>query len=305
MKKLYILTLIIYLFFNGSALAQVVYNGNGNTGFGGTLGGSTLTINDNGTTISFDFARGGSNLDNAIVIYIDSKTGGFNNTSGFTDDSDGLRSAISSFKSGNGGATITFPAGFEADYAIAFDAGFAGIWELVNGGSHAYINSANLSPTNVNANANHLFDADFSEIGATDTFDFVVTYISTTAYLSNEVIGDTSSIIDDGSGTNPGFSGSITFSNSRTYTSSTLGVNNLKKSNVTLRLYSSDNNTLHINGLDNRSYELSIYDTLGRVVNNILSNNSKTDISFIQKGVYFAALKLEDGSSLNTKFLKQ
>ena len=117
MKKVYILALL-NLFFNFGTHAQVAYSGNNHTGFGGTLGDASLTINDDGTALTFNFSKGASGtLDDIVVIYIDSKTGGHSDTTNFTDDGDSARKAVST-KSGSNSPTVTFPSGFTADYAV-------------------------------------------------------------------------------------------------------------------------------------------------------------------------------------------
>lgn len=63
------------------------------------------------------------------MIYIDSTTGGFGSTAGFNDNADQHRAAISARGTGAAGrADVTFAPGFQADYAIAINAGFAGLW---------------------------------------------------------------------------------------------------------------------------------------------------------------------------------
>src|ERR1039458_8970335 len=58
------------------------YRGNGNTGFGGAIGNGTLTLSDDGTNISGTLAVGG-NMNDVLVLYIQTGPGGFTNTSGF------------------------------------------------------------------------------------------------------------------------------------------------------------------------------------------------------------------------------
>lgn len=137
MKKNYFLT-VISLLFCFVVQAQVTYSGNGNSGFGDVFGGSgNIQITDNGTQISFTLNKGLGDLNNTMVIYIDSKSGGFSNTSTFTDTADGLRRGVSGFD-GTNRSTVNFPAGFEADYAIAFDQNFAGLWLLDNVNNFTY-----------------------------------------------------------------------------------------------------------------------------------------------------------------------
>src|SRR3954467_13538885 len=103
------------------SVAQVqaaTYSGNGNTGFGGPLGTGSLTLSDNGTTVSGTLTRGSGNLNDLVVIYIDPPSGGFNTASGFNDQDDSHRRAISGV-GGFGRSTVNFASGFNADYAIA------------------------------------------------------------------------------------------------------------------------------------------------------------------------------------------
>ena len=188
MKKLY---LVFFCLLSLGCFGQQIFNGNGKTGYGGVIGTGNLSINDDGTTLTFILTKGASPLNDAMVIFVDTKSGGFTTTSGFTDEADGLRKAISGLQTPNR-ATLNFPSGFVPDYAIALDQSFAGIWELVNGGSHNYINSANLTPSgNPNA-ATYTFTVAKADIGLTGVvvFNFLATYGSETGYRSNEFIGE-------------------------------------------------------------------------------------------------------------------
>lgn len=161
-----------------------------------------MNINDDGNTITFSFTSGGNPGGNLIVIYIDSKSGGFADAESFTDDSDGGRSAISTIN-GTNNPVVTFPNGFTADYAVAIGGSFAFGVELTTG-THTLIN------VSYNSGSPQVL---FSELGitATDKFDFVAILNSPTSFLSDEVIGDSSV-----SG-NPGFGGSLTFTDDRSY----------------------------------------------------------------------------------------
>jgi hypothetical protein len=208
MKKNYFLTMLSLLFCI-ALQAQVTYSGNGNSGFGGALGSNSLSLSDNGTTITFDFNSAiGSNV---IVIYIDSKAGGFANAESFTDNTDGGRRAVSTVDGANN-PVVTFPAGFTADYAVAIGSSFAALFELSTGLHTATGLTYTSGDTSVT----------FAQLGmtATDKFDFVAILNSDTTFLSDEVIG-TSTV----SG-NPGFGGSLTFSDSRSYPNTWTGTTN-------------------------------------------------------------------------------
>lgn len=189
MKKIYFLLLLLL---STMGFAQTNYPGNTNVGFGGPVGKGSLAVSDNGTTITFVLTRGTNDFNDALVLYIDSKTGGYSSTSGFSDNADGLRKAISGYDGTNRSA-LTFPVGFAPDYAIAFDKGFAGIWELQLGATqHTYITSANLTPAGSAISATYTMTVAKSIIGLTGavSFNFLGTYIAESAYRSNEAIGD-------------------------------------------------------------------------------------------------------------------
>lgn len=181
----------------GSVRAQSVsdsYPGNQNTSFGGAVGnGSLQVVNDSLGAINFTYTRGSSNFDNPIVIYIDSVTGGATSTSGFTDTADGLRRAISGLDGGNR-STLNFTAGFGADYALALNNGFAGLWSLSNPTSFPFQVSAGLSPSSATqTEASYTFGITSADIGLTansgDSFSFFSTYLSESAFRSVETFG--------------------------------------------------------------------------------------------------------------------
>ena len=141
MKKLYFL-----LLFLPSIAFATTYPGNGGIGFGGPIGGSTLNITDNGTTVTFQLTTAGAFSGNDLVIYIDNEGGGgYANTSTFTDNADGGRTAISGY-SNPGRTRINFPAGFTPQRAISMEPGvFAGVFDLGNPSNFTYVNSGGLT----------------------------------------------------------------------------------------------------------------------------------------------------------------
>jgi len=121
--------------------AATTYLGNGSTAWGGGVGNGNIIIDD---TISgtLTITTNVTVENNALVIYFDSKGGGFNSTSGFQDGADALRRAISGYdSSANGGgvgkSTTLMP--FSADFAIGVDKGWGGLWELSNGANNSLI----------------------------------------------------------------------------------------------------------------------------------------------------------------------
>jgi len=192
-----IVTVALLVFGGADALGQVNYSGNGNIGFGGVLGNGSFDINDDGTTVTLTFNRGTDNFGDALVVYIDSKSGGFASTSSFTDTGDKNRKAISGYD-GSNRSTVNFPTGFRPDYAIsaivANDEGvdFAGLWELKSG-THNFIKSVNISSTDPAASSYDM-TFDFTDVGTSsgaESFGFVASYLNqANAFRSDEAIGD-------------------------------------------------------------------------------------------------------------------
>ncbi|MFT3711392.1 MAG: GEVED domain-containing protein [Archangium sp.] len=130
------------------------YSG-GAVGLGNSFGG-VLGVN---ATLSFDSDSAGAlafalsatsatctqSASDDIVIYIDSRTGGFSSTAGFTDNADQGRAAASGMGTDGSRATLNFPAGFQPDFAIVIQNGFSGLFELVAGGSHNFVKNLNRS----------------------------------------------------------------------------------------------------------------------------------------------------------------
>src|SRR6058998_3037321 len=106
--KLILQTFSALLVASTASLTAATYSGNGNSGFGGPIGLGSLTLTDDGTTISGTVNKGPNGFNDVLVIYIDSLGGGFGDTSGFSDGQDGLRKAISGFDGGANRSTLTF-----------------------------------------------------------------------------------------------------------------------------------------------------------------------------------------------------
>lgn len=176
-----------------------------NSGFGNVIGSnSTLHVDSSSSGgLNFGLVSGGGDLKDIVVIYIDSIAGGFSDTTTLNDQQDGGRRAISG-NSSSGQSEITFAPGFQADYAITIEAGFSGLFQLVAGGNNSlgFVRGNNLTPSgNAGAGAWEL-DLTLSDIGLApgDSFDYVATYISESAFRSNEFHG-----VASFTGANPGF----------------------------------------------------------------------------------------------------
>jgi len=178
------------------------YFGNGKTGFGGPIGQGSLTLTDDGTTISGTVTKGPNGFNDALVLYVDSVPGGFSATTGFADGGDPLRKAISGFDGGGNRSLLTMPSGFGADYAIALGPAsdsYGGLWQLANGGNNSLvsISSVNLNPTGNASASTYTFSFDVRQIGLSpnsgQSIRLLGTYISNSGYRSDEALaGDVS-----------------------------------------------------------------------------------------------------------------
>lgn len=196
-SRLSSLVLAIGLFASSTPVQAVNYSGNGNSDWGGAIGNGTLSITDDGTTISGALTIG-STINNALVIYIQAGSGGFASTAGFNDAQDPLRKTISGYNGPGEQSVLTFAGGFAPNYAIALqpDDGidFGGLWQLTNGGNNSlpFIQSINLNPTGTGAPGIYTFSFPASAIGLTPgvraDIQLFGTYISDSGYRSPEAI---------------------------------------------------------------------------------------------------------------------
>jgi hypothetical protein len=195
-----------------------VYPGNGATGFGGPVGNGNITISDSmaGMTITLNNAAA---LNDDLVLYLDTQPGGFTDTSLFSDNGDGGRTAISGFNSGNPSRTVaTFSSGFGANYAISMENSFVGVFGLVAGGNNSLNFLFGQSQSGPGPYSITMTPAQMNQIGLTlgvgQTFDFVGSLISTTAYRANETIGPSVT----SPSTDAGFTGTQVFVGADAYT---------------------------------------------------------------------------------------
>src|SRR5437868_8884785 len=77
--------------------SAATYSGNGDSGFSGAIGAATLSLSDKDGAITGSLKKGNGSFNDVLVLYIDSVSGGFSDTSDFGDGADGLRKAISGF----------------------------------------------------------------------------------------------------------------------------------------------------------------------------------------------------------------
>lgn len=168
-----------------------------NTGFGDVIGASSELHLDSDTSGSLHLGirSVGAFNDNA-VIYIDSVAGGLADTTTIEDIGDGGRAAISgdALDGVSGESEIFFAPGttegstFLADYAIAIDGGFAGLFAINGDGTLTFVASGDMNVSG----SDREFDFTLGDIGLAvgDSFDYVGTYLNSgNAFRSNEFQG--------------------------------------------------------------------------------------------------------------------
>lgn len=178
------------------------YSGNGDSSWGGAVGQGSLTVSDSGANITFTLNRGPGTLDNPFVIYLDSVSGGFADTTFFSDDGDGARSAISGYTStgnngGSGRSILVFDSGFSPDYAISIENGYASLFQLVSGGANSLIWTTGTALSGMNNDPTYSLTVGLSQFGITpgsgQSFGLFGIMVSGTGYSSPEAIGGTMS----------------------------------------------------------------------------------------------------------------
>ncbi|HZQ45416.1 MAG TPA: PEP-CTERM sorting domain-containing protein [Verrucomicrobiae bacterium] len=209
-----------------STAGATSYSGNGATGFGGSVGTGSVSITDSLAGMNITFNRGSGTMDNDLVLYLDTQSGGFGDTSLFSDNGDPGRTAISGYNGGNPSRTIaSFASGFAADYAISIENGFIGVFGLASGGNGSLNYLFGQSQSGNNSDASYtisLTPIQMSQIGLTagsgQTLFLEGTLSSGSAYRSNETIGSSITSPDGGSAPNAGFNGSVAFTSADAYT---------------------------------------------------------------------------------------
>jgi PEP-CTERM motif len=226
MQKKVLLPLLAFATVAASSSFAATYNGNGATGFGGAVGNGSVSITDTSSSMTVTFNRGLSgNMDNDLVLYLDTQPGGFSDTSQFSDTADGGRTAISGFNSGNPSRTVaTFASGFQADYAISIENSFIGVFGLAAGGNNSLNFLFGTAQSGVDSDASYsitLTAAQMAQIGliagSGQSFLFVGSEDSDSAYRANETIGNSVTTPDNGAAPNGGFNGSQLFTQSLSY----------------------------------------------------------------------------------------
>ncbi len=134
LRSSFVLALVFSFSFISASNSEMDFNGNGNGGFGGVIGGSSMTWSDDGTTVNVSFTNGNGGFGDTLVVYLDTGSAGRNVIGNDVNDrQDANRSAISWMS--NTPNDLTLPSGFDASYAIAINTGFGGLWSIPSSGA--------------------------------------------------------------------------------------------------------------------------------------------------------------------------
>ena len=299
MTKFY--TIIFLFIFGFTAIAQQNYQGNGNSGFGGFFGNSSLNIADDGTTLTFTLTSQNTGFNDGFVFYFDTGAAGRNVIDQDVEDAaDSGRRAISNANDQNNGSIVTFPTGFETSYAVHVDNSFAGLFQIPNTGmvgneGLVFVSNANLAYNGASVVS---FSIALSDLGlmSTDSFDFVGVYgNSGNAFTSNEGYGLSSSIADNIGGND------FNFENALTYSSTASVKDDLK---VSLKVYYNTNG-LHFNGYEGKA-SIEVFNMLGQKVVDLasqnLSNNTTIPVKLLSSNLYIVRVSTS-ASSVSRKIV--
>jgi hypothetical protein len=173
--------------------AQISFDANTGSSFGGPIGNSSMLINDDDTTISISIDKAGDLGGNNMVMYIATGATGRTTIDGNVNDgADAGRRAISNI----GSAAMNFPPGFEATHAISGANGFAGLFGIPIAGTIGDNGLAFVTAAGNTTEDPFVLTIDWSDLGlsSSDTFSFVITYgnpnDSQGMFSSNEGYGD-------------------------------------------------------------------------------------------------------------------
>lgn len=285
MKKIYFL---LFTFISLLGYSQNVFQGNGNSGFGGFIGNSTLTITDDGTNINFEISSSG-NFNDVLVLYLDTGVNGRNVIdTDVEDNADGGRRAISNGDDQGNGSVVTFPANFEASYAITVESGFSGLFQIPPSGMVGDNGLAFISSNNVNDNGSGVvtFSTTYASLGlqSNGSFDFVGVYLNGgNAFTSDEGYGLTATGGNIG-GDDFSFDAVQTFDG----TFSSREVKASERQSVTYL-----NDYLHFNGIEGKA-NISVYNLMAQRIrsfsNQQITDGSKLYFTPPQSGVYFVRI---------------
>ena len=167
------------------------FNNGGGSGFGGTLGNGSISMDVVGTDLVVAFNAGG-NLDNIVGLYLDTRSGGFVDAD-MDDQGDGSRRVLSNLTSTQ---NDVFPGGVSPDFGVAFGSFGTVVFELNAGNTPNHLNFVSFT------NTVGLATIPLATLGNPSQVDFFAAYASDSGYNSNESLPLSTPLNSAG---NPGF----------------------------------------------------------------------------------------------------
>lgn len=150
------------------------------SGFSGALGAGSLYLDSSLTDLKIGFQPGGDVNDN-VVLYLDTKAGGFTDAD-MSDTADGGRTAVTNpIRDSN----IVFDAGFRPDYAVVIGNFGVVSFELTSGSLNFIDFFGDVTGGNSNFRE---FTLSKLTYGIGTSFNFLGIYTSDTGFLSDETL---------------------------------------------------------------------------------------------------------------------
>lgn len=195
------LLLLTFLFFSTAVFGQgrytQSYNGNGKSGFDGSVGGGKLSVTDTPDSLIFTLEKGSGPFDSVLVLYLDVvvsnpfsyhalSTSDFN---GYTDKY--KAAAVGATTTAGQNAVLNFPSDFHPNVAVAFDNEGGQVFNFANILGNITVNDGatfTVAPSGTNSAPVYTVGESKTKLGVTGnvSFKFIGTYIGPNASRSNE-----------------------------------------------------------------------------------------------------------------------
>lgn len=177
----------------GAEGSGISYFGAG-TGFGGTVGNGSITLDSDATNLYINFNFGGG-LNDLVAIWFDTRSGGFTDAT-MEDQNDGGRRALTQLANA---ADDAFDPNFLPDFGLILGNFGNVLFELSSDPTIPFLNFE--GDTSVPARG-YTIPLALIGVAAGGNIDFMVGYISDSGYMSNESIPAYEPLQTNG---NPGF----------------------------------------------------------------------------------------------------
>lgn len=182
----------------GNTIGTYNYTGGG-SGFGGTVGNGTFSMDSDSTNLYIRMTFGGG-LNDLVTIMLDSRAGGFVDAQ-MDDQADGGRRAVSQLANNTNDA---FDPAFLPDFGLVLGGFGSVLFELNAGNTPGHLNFVSFDASTSQPVRDFVIPLATLGAGAGSNIDFFVAYTSDSGFLSNESIPAYAPLNGGG---NPGFDG--------------------------------------------------------------------------------------------------